>query len=77
MAGRVATVKVFDAIGREHVCLANNQLLGNGTQWKWDGTNSRGQLLPNGIYIIWIRCFDTQGSVFEEKKVCVVGSRQR
>jgi hypothetical protein len=77
MTGSVATVKVFDAMGRELVCLANNQLLGNGTQWKWDGTNSRGQLMPNGIYIIWIRCFDTLGSVFEEKKVCVVGSRQR
>jgi hypothetical protein len=76
MVGRVATVKVFDAMGRELVCLANNQLLGNATQWKWDGTNSRGQLLPNGIYIIWIRCFDTQGSVFEEKKVCVLGSRK-
>jgi hypothetical protein len=74
LAGSVVTIRVYDPLGRLVNTIANNQFLGNNSLFKWDGTTADGRLADNGIYIVWIRSYDTKGNVLEEKKACVLGS---
>ncbi|MFT3737314.1 MAG: lamin tail domain-containing protein [Breznakibacter sp.] len=72
-AGGSATIKIFDNRGIEIITLANNELIGTSSWFKWDGTSGNGSRIGPGIYVVWCRIFFASGRVVEERKVCVLG----
>lgn len=71
----VATIRIFDANGRQITTLINNQLLGNNGVIKWQGTNEDQMKAKVGIYIIHIQLFTPDGILEELKKTCVLARR--
>jgi hypothetical protein len=73
--GNVATVTIFDAVGREVKKWVRNELLGTEGFYTWDGTDDRGTRVRTGRYIVHISLFDMQGKVRQYKRDVVVGAR--
>jgi hypothetical protein len=73
--GWIAHVYIYDTGGRLVKELLNNALTGCEGIISWDGTDSKGAVCYNGIYIIRINLFNLKGSTFEAKKVCVLSLR--
>jgi len=71
--GVVAHVKIFDSQGRRVRYLVNNQTLSTSGHFTWNGLNDRGDLLKNGIYLVYVRTFNLSGKVEEFKLPCVLG----
>jgi flagellar hook assembly protein FlgD len=73
--GLVANVFIFDAAGRLVNHLVRNALLGLAGHWNWNGTNSKGQLLPQGIYIIQAELFNLHGEKHQVRKTVVLAQK--
>ncbi len=73
--GNVATVMVFDVLGREVRRVASNSLLATEGFFTWDGTNERGEKVRTGRYIVHISLYTLQGKRQQIKKEVVVGAR--
>lgn len=73
--GRVATVQVMDAAGREIKILASNQILSAEGSFRWDGDTHRGRKAESGYYFFWIEVIDLGGTVQVFRKRVVVSSR--
>jgi hypothetical protein len=71
-AGFTANIRVFNSSGVEVRRVATNEFLGTGGTIKWDGLNNSNQVVPMGIYIVFIEYFNLRGEVFRLKKTCVV-----
>lgn len=71
-AGFTANIRVFNSSGVEVRRVATNELLGTGGTIKWDGLSNSNQIVPMGIYIVYIEYFNLRGEVFRLKKPCVV-----
>ncbi|MCU4158121.1 lamin tail domain-containing protein [Carboxylicivirga sp. A043] len=69
----IATIRIFDANGKEVRYLINNQSLPNSHFFLWDGLNDANAALKPGIYIIYVQCVYPSGKVHEEKLSCVIG----
>jgi hypothetical protein len=74
--GLSGTLLILDASGREIQRLANNQLLGLEGVYQWDGTNSQGERVRNGYYIVLLSVFGTDGFSSKWRKTLVVSSWQ-
>jgi hypothetical protein len=72
--GKVANAVIFNAMGRRVRYLLKNEILGVNNRFNWDGCDDRDQLLPSGIYIIFIQVFDTKGNVSNHRKCVVLDS---
>lgn len=70
--GTVANIAVYDAKGRFIVWLAQNTSLPLMGTLTWDGLDSRNQLCPIGIYIIYAELYDVSGKTWHEKIACVL-----
>jgi hypothetical protein len=70
--GYMASLTVFDALGRRIKILENNTLLGMEGVFFWDGTSQGHDVVQTGIYIINLEIFNLQGVLENYKKVCVV-----
>lgn len=73
--GAMSTVMVMDPRGRIIKTIAENTLLGSEGLFKWDGSNDYGQKARAGIYMIFVRIFDTNGEVRNYRKTCVLSPR--
>lgn len=73
--GFMATIKVYDAIGRHVRTLANNQLIGTDGYFTWDGITNEGSKARIGIHIIWFELVHPSGKKEEFKIPCVVGGK--
>ncbi len=73
--GNVASVTVFDTFGREVRKVAQNVLLATEGFFTWDGTNSRGEKVRTGRYIVHVSVYNLQGKGQSIKKEVVVGAR--
>ncbi len=71
----IATVSVFDALGRPVKRLLENASIPANGFITWDGTNDRLQKVRIGSYIIHFEVFDAGGNVSSFKDRIVVGSR--
>lgn len=73
-SGDKFTLKLFiyTATGREVRELANGMPVQGRQCFTWDGTNGRGQLMPAGIYVVYVYCVFQQGNTREMRKVCVL-----
>lgn len=73
--GKTATITIFDVEGRTMQMLTQNELLGNGSTWKWNGLNQDNELVNIGIYIVFIEVTNVNGTVNRFKEKVVVGAR--
>jgi hypothetical protein len=73
--GQVASIRIFDARGREVKSLAQNQTLATEGYFRWDGTNDRGEKVRTGYYIISIDLFDLNGNALAFREKVVVGAK--
>jgi hypothetical protein len=66
-------LRIFDRRG--HLLRENSQVYGGETgEWIWDGKDKRGEVVPTGLYIIFLVIEDSDGSVRSvEKAVVSVG----
>lgn len=77
VAGRVATIRIFNMNGRMVRALANNQLLGTMGYIEWDGTDDRGAVVETGYYFIVADMFTTDGNTKRFRCKVVVATRER
>lgn len=69
--GNVATVTIFDQMGREIRKLAANQSLATEGFFTWDGSNQNGEKVRSGRYIVAFSVFNPNGkqNLFKEDVV--------
>jgi hypothetical protein len=72
--GKVINAAIFNAVGRRVRYLLKNEILGVNNRFIWDGYDDRDQLLPSGIYILFIQIFDTNGTVTRRRNCIVLNS---
>jgi len=73
--GYVATVKIFDAVGRMVRHLINNQTVGTSGHFLWDGLDDNNRKARIGIYIVYVEIHNLQGNVRSKKLSCVVAGK--
>lgn len=73
--GYVATITIFDAVGRPVKYLQRNALNGISGNYRWDGLDDKKRKLPSGIYIIYSEVFNLAGKTKRFKNVIVVASK--
>lgn len=73
--GFMATIKIYDAMGRFVKTLVNNQLIGTEGYFTWDGINNDGGKARIGIHMIWFELVDPSGRKEEFKAPFVVGGK--
>lgn len=71
--GYSGTLSVYDLAGREVKRLINNETFAQTGFITWDGTNTRQERVPVGIYIINLEIFDLNGNLKKVREKCVVG----
>lgn len=74
-SGYVATIMVYDAVGRLVRRLVQNQLLGNTGSFSWNGITDDNEKAPIGYYLILIEVFDLNDNIKQYKKTAVLGGR--
>lgn len=73
--GYQASIRIFDAIGREVKYLVKAETLGAEGAFQWDGTNDDGGKARIGIYTVFVEVFNLQGKTKRFKKNVVLGAR--
>ncbi|GLU55912.1 lamin tail domain-containing protein [Dyadobacter frigoris] len=71
-SGKIATIKIYDILGRLIKNLLRNQLLGTDGAISWDGRNENGDIVETGYYLILIDIFDPTGEKAQYKRKVVV-----
>jgi hypothetical protein len=74
-AGYRASIRMYDAVGREIKYLVKAELLGAEGEFQWDGTDNDNQKARTGIYTAMVEVFNLQGKVKRFKKNVVLGAR--
>ncbi len=74
-AGYQASIRIFDAIGREVKYLVRAELLGAEGEFQWDGTDNDNQKARTGIYTVMVEVFNLQGKLKRFKRNVVLGAR--
>ncbi|MFN8293391.1 MAG: lamin tail domain-containing protein [Chitinophagales bacterium] len=73
--GYQASIRIFDAIGREVKYLVKTETLSATGEFQWDGTNNDGGKARTGIYTVFVEVFNLQGKTKRFKKNVVLGAR--
>ncbi len=73
--GNLATIKIFDKVGRQIKTLSNNELISLENSFIWDGTTDENTIARMGIYILWIQLHNTDGKVEHFKEAVVLAKR--
>lgn len=74
--GFAGEVIIFNAAGRPVRHLVANALLGTHGKMKWDGQDDNLNRLPVGVYVIYVRIFNTRGTVRHYKLPVVLANRR-
>ncbi len=74
-AGYMGSISIYDVSGRKICTLANNVLWSISGTFRWDGLDDQQNLLPMGHYIIYVELFLPDGTVRNQKLVCVLARR--
>lgn len=70
----VATVAIYDIVGRKIKDLATKQTIGREGFWRWDGTNYNQEKAKTGMYVVLVNLFDLTGKKRLYKKTVVLGT---
>ena len=71
-AGYMGSISIYDVSGRKVCTLVNNIIWGTSGTFRWDGLDDQQNLLPMGHYIIYVELFLPDGTVRNQKLVCVL-----
>ena len=68
-----ATVRltVFDLEGRVRAVLADHAALSSESEFLWDGAGSDGELLPSGLYVVYLEAIDARAGIFITARTAV------
>jgi hypothetical protein len=69
------TLSCYDRFGRQICTLFEYQLLDREGVYKWDGTDSDGEMLTTGIYVLLFEAVSESGERIKKKLVCTIGER--
>ena len=69
------TLSCYDRFGRQISTLFEYQLLDREGIYKWDGTDSDGEMLTTGIYVLLFEAVSESGERIKKKLVCTIGER--
>jgi len=75
-ATATAQVKIFDVRGRLVHQLLNNKPVGATHEVLWNGRDEARQLLPTGIYIVYLQAIQASGGVLVEARTTLVLARK-
>lgn len=73
--GFTAKIQVFDSQGRMVKDLVNCQIVGSKSRFVWSGLDDNDNILPAGMYIVFIELFDNQGFIKRYKKAAVIACK--
>ncbi len=73
--GSLATLKVFDDMGRQVKTIATNQPVGTEGFFRWDGTQDNGQKAKVGYYLILVEIYYPAGNTQRFKENVVLGAK--
>ncbi len=65
----------FDRYGRQISQISEYQLLDREGEYRWNGTDEDGNMLPTGIYVLVFESVLEDGERIREKIVCTIGNR--
>jgi hypothetical protein len=71
--GYIATISIFDRVGRLVKELARNESLGGSGAIRWDGLDNYGRRVGVGYYVILIEAFDLEGRLLKVRERVAVG----
>ncbi len=72
--GAIANVRVYDREGHMVRTIANNEILGAGNFFRWDGDRDDGMKARMGYYFVWFEAFDNSGTVITARKRVIVAA---
>ncbi len=72
LQGTVISAFVYDSNGRLVKTLANNQLVGTNSYYRWDAVNEQGKLVNSGRYILLVKVIDDEGRARKFMKTVAV-----
>ena len=75
-AGYNANITVYNSLGILVKTIANNQTLEQNGFFQWDGTDTNGNKLNKGIYIVYAEVFNAAGKKIYLKKDCVLSGKE-
>lgn len=73
--GNVATITIFDGLGRPVRVLQRNITLGARGSYRWDGLDDKQQRVPAGNYVVFFEVFDLNGRKQQIKKGVTVARK--
>lgn len=74
-SGFTINITVYDSFGRFTKKVADNNLAATNGHFSWDGTDSNGNIVPPGIYVVFTEIFDLHGVVKRFKNAVVVATK--
>jgi len=76
-SGYVGTIKIYDISGKIIKEIVQNEVWGTNGFYTWNGTDTSGNRVRTGYYIIWVELLNLEGNVRNFKKTVAVGAKIR
>ncbi len=73
--GMIATIIIYDEVGREIKKVINNELLGREGVIIWDGVRTDGLKAKVGVYVLVMEAYSISGEKFRAKKAFTVATK--
>ena len=73
--GYTVKINVYDSRGRPVKTLVNCKNIADQSCFVWNGLDDSGNIVPIGIYIVFVEVFDIQGDIKRFKKAVVVAEK--
>lgn len=70
-----ATITIYDSMGRAINYLINKEYITGIGAFIWKGDAEEGNICPSGIYIIYIELLNSDGTLKQIKKHCVIATK--
>lgn len=70
-----AKIHVYDSRGRPVKTLVNCKNIADQSRFVWNGLDDNGNVVPIGIYVVFVEVFDLQGDIKRFKKAVVVAAK--
>lgn len=75
MESQMTNVFIYNQTGKRVRYLLTNHRLGTKDQILWDGKDDQNNLLPLGVYHVYIEIYDKKGGITKYKKSCIIASK--
>ena len=73
--GYTAKIIIYDSRGKPVKTLVNCKNIADQSRFLWNGLDDNGNIVPIGIYVVFVEVFDLQGHIKHFKKAVVVAAK--